>query len=201
MNPTTGRTVPGEVRDLLANLRVSDQQTNGRPELPPEQAQPARDWLCRILVDSRLLLAHLDLLQEFYGARFDSPLPRRFLGEGGLAVESLRQAGTERANGGEAPRGEGVTGFRHNGLLPEAEARAIAGRGPDMLADTELATLLLNPLALWDVADLINALLPEYWLGRMNEVGRQLMEEYGLKVAIPGLPSDSSEGGGVRRDQ
>jgi hypothetical protein len=49
-----------------------------------------------------------------------------------------------------------------------------------------LAVLLLNPYALWDLADLIDFLLPDYWLGRMEHVGRELMERHGLEIPIPG---------------
>jgi hypothetical protein len=115
------------------------------------------------------------------------------LGEYGVAAPVLGRPGPGRANGADAPGAEAAPGFRHNELLPEGKVLAVAERGPDTLTDAELTTLLLNPLALWDVADVINAMLPEYWLGRMNEVGRQLMEEYGLEVTIPGLPSDAPE--------
>jgi hypothetical protein len=174
MDRTASQEITREVRDLLTDLRISDQESGGRPRLPPDRVRLARDWLSRLLVDSRPMLAHLALLQEFYGVPFRSPEPRWCRPEGG------------------SPAVKPPGGFQHNQLLQEETVRAIVERGPEVLTDDELARLLLNPLALWDVADRINVLLPPYWLPRMEEVGRQLMEEYGLEVAIPRPAADPS---------
>jgi hypothetical protein len=174
MNPTASQEITGKVRDLLTDLRISDQETDGRPRLPLDRVPFAREWLARVLVDGRPLVAHLALLQELYGAKFRTPEPRRFRPEGGR------------------PPVQPPAGFRHNQLLPEETAQAIVERGPEVLTDDELAPLLLNPLALSDVADLVNALLPAYWLPRMEEVGRQLIAEYDLALAVPRPTTDSS---------
>ena len=42
-----------------------------------------------------------------------------------------------------------ASAFRHHQLLPEDKALAVAERGPEALTADELATLLLNPYALW----------------------------------------------------
>ena len=62
-------------------------------------------------------------------------------------------------------------GFRHSAVLEERLAQGVLEGGVDRLPDGELARLLLNPYALWDLADLISTLLPDYWLDRMEEQG------------------------------
>jgi hypothetical protein len=175
--------LPAPVRTLLEDLCLANREPGHRPRLRPERADLARAWLSRILVDTVMLRLHVELLQECYGTRFRTPEPRRFRMEGEQATQTP-----------VAP------GFRHSQLLPAEQARAIAEHGPDtalegkpILTDEELAALLLNPLALWDLADLIMVLLPEYWLPRFDEVGRLLMEQHGLEVAIPGEPREPGE--------
>jgi hypothetical protein len=169
MSATVDYQMTRDQRELLTNLRISDEATQGRPQLPAAEVALARDYMLLLLVDDRAEIAHIELLQEFYRARFRYPLSRRFW------------------QGGPRPPLVVVAGFRHNQLLPEQTARAVAERGPDVLSPDELAVLLLNPYALWDLADLIDFVLPDYWLGRMDQVGRELMERHGLEVAIPGV--------------
>jgi hypothetical protein len=88
--------------------------------------------------------------------------------------------------GGSRPPLEVAAGFRHNQLLPEQTAQAVAERGPSVLSHGELALLLLNPYALSDLADLITFLGPEYWLGRMEQVGLEFIERHGLDIPIAG---------------
>jgi hypothetical protein len=154
--------VPQPERDLLARLRITDAHASGRPYLEPDDVPRARAWLIRILADSRLLSAHLDLLQHLYGAPFHSPTPRLCRLEGESPVET-----------------EVATGFRQNRRLSDDRARAVAEQGPDALNDEEVAALLLNPLGLTDVADLIGFLLPAYWLPHLEEMGRELIEYTG----------------------
>jgi len=69
--------------------------------------------------------------------------------------------------------------FRHHELLPEEMGLAIGERGLGVLPAAELARLALNPFALWDLADLIEESLPDYWLDRMDERGREMLDESG----------------------
>jgi hypothetical protein len=170
MNVQTAAEVPEPERHLLGALHHSDTQTAGRPTLPAEQVEAARNWLGRILVDSGRLAAHIDLLRELYGATFRYRPPRR------------DWPGDE-----PAPQVEPSPQFRHNQPLPESQARVIVEQGPDSLSGTELAALLLNPYALWDLADLIDVTLPDYWLDRVEPVGQELIAEYGLDTSIPGV--------------
>jgi hypothetical protein len=161
-------------RELLTNLYRSDEATQGRPHLPPEKVEQARDYLALLLVESRAEFAHVDLLQEFYRAKFRSPLSRWFW------------------DGGPRPRFEIAAAFRHNRFLPEEKARAVAEHGPRVLSADELAALLLNPYALWDIADLIRFSFPDYWLPRLQQVAQEHMERLGLDMSIPGIDLPSA---------
>ena len=178
MNATTTYHLPSDWRALVSNLCISDERTNGQPVLPPGEAERVREYLSLLLVDFRALAAHVELLQAFYRAPFHSPLPRRFWCDGKQPLNRTIPA----------------PGFPHNQFLPEEKAKAIAelGIGSDVLNNHELAVLLLNPGALWDVYDLIDATFPETWLQGMDRVGRELMAEMeaqGLDLSIPGVPN------------
>jgi hypothetical protein len=169
MSATMDYQMREDQRELVTKLWISDETTQGRPQLPPPAAALARDYLALLLVDDRAEVAHIDLLQEFYRTKFRYPLSRWFW------------------QGEPRPPIEVAAGFRHSQFLPEATAQAVAERGHAVLSPDELAVLLLNPYALWDLADLISFLLPDYWRGRLHKVGLELMERHGLKIPIPGL--------------
>jgi hypothetical protein len=160
--------LPEAERNLLANLHLSDEETNGSPVLPAEQLGLARAWLARVLLEPDPWIAHIRQLEHFYQARFSTPLPR-------ILTEWRPYI-----------RPDTAVGFRHTQLLPESEARALAEKGPDDYPPEKLARLLLNPVALWDVSDLISTFLPDYWLPRMDELGRAYMEKHGCNWTIPG---------------
>jgi hypothetical protein len=170
MTTATGVELPEPERQLLLAVYRSDTETAGRPTLPAEQVAAARRWLERILVDSGRLGAHIDLLRELYGATFRYRRPRR------------DWPGDE-----PAPQVERSAQFRHNQPLPDSHAQVIVEQGPDSLRSTELAALLLNPYALWDLADLIDVMLPDYWLDRAETIGQELIAEHGLDTSIPGV--------------
>jgi hypothetical protein len=169
MSTTVDYQMTGEHRRLLTDLRLSDEATQGRPQLPDERVELARDYLSLLLTDVRAEMAHIDLLQEFYRTKFYYPLSRRFWDEG------------------PRPSCEVGTGFRHNRFLPEEKARAVAERGPGILSSDELAELLLNPFALWDLADLIDCSAPAYWLPRMEQDAQENWERHRYNVPIPGV--------------
>jgi len=160
--------LPAAERNMLADLHLSDDQTSGSPVLPAAQIGLARAWLARILLEPDPWIAHVRQLEHFYQARFSTPLTR-------ILTEWQPYI-----------RPDTAVGFRHNQLLPEAEARSLAEKGPDDYPPDKLARLLLNPVALWDVSDLISTFLPDYWLPRMDELGRAYMEKHGCKWKIPG---------------
>jgi hypothetical protein len=168
MKSTATYQVPEAEHKLLTQLHLSDEATNGHPVLPAEQVGLAREWLARVLLESDPWIAHVRQLEHCYQARFSTPLPR-------ILTEWQPYI-----------RPDTAAGFRHNQLLPEAEARSLAEKGPDDYPPDKLARLLLNPVALWDVSDLISTFLPDYWLPRMDELGRAYMEEHGCNWKIPG---------------
>ena len=133
--------------------------------LSPDQVSTARTYLEHLLLDSvGLFEKHLATLERFYGGHFKAPLPR--MCHWGI----------------DLPRPEPAAEFRHSTLLPEALAMAVVEGGVDRLPEDELARLLLDPYALWDLFDLINSQWSDYWINRMNTVGKQLALESGLDL-------------------
>ena len=65
---------------------------------------------------------------------------------------------------------------REDLILPVYYISARQLDDPALREADELARLLLNPVALWDLADLIDATLRDEWLGPMAERGRELAE-------------------------
>jgi hypothetical protein len=169
MRTTDAYQMTKDQRELVTKLLLSDEATQGHPQLPAQSSEPVRGYLSLLLMDVRAEIAHIELLQEFYRATFRYPLSRRFW------------------SGEPRPLLAVTPAFRHNQFLPEETGRAVAERGLDVLSDDEVAILLLNPYALWDLADLIDFLLPTYWLDRMDQIGRDLMQRHHLEVAIPGV--------------
>jgi hypothetical protein len=72
--------------------------------------------------------------------------------------------------------------FGRNRVLAERRARAVLARGLAVLSDGELASLALNPVALYDLYDLIGERLPAAWLEVLERDGRALLEEHHLEV-------------------
>jgi hypothetical protein len=70
--------------------------------------------------------------------------------------------------------------LQHQTLLPEEQAERIVANGVSGLSNSELVALLLNPIALRDLAFRIAEALPDCWLERMSEVGHQVMRREGI---------------------
>jgi alkylated DNA nucleotide flippase Atl1 len=161
MTPTNETAVP----DLIADLHRSDEETGGQPVLSPDRVGTARAYLEQLLLDATdRLQQHIAALEKLYRARFVAPLPR-----------SWRQ-------GSSLPAQPPAVGFRHAGVLEEPLAMTVLEAGVDRLPPGDLARLLLNPRALWDLTDLINTLLPDYWLDRMEEQGVQWAKDSGIDL-------------------
>lgn len=176
MKPAVTYEVSQADRALLEELHTSDRETGGRPSVRPNLVASAREYLSVVLLDFEAQSAHLRLLEEFYETKFDNPELSRRLMEGQPVY-----------------RIEAAAGFPHKQLSKKADD--VAQHGPSVLESHELAELLLNPLALWDLADLIDFLQPGYWLPRMEEVGRALMTKSSLGV-FSAVPADASESAG-----
>jgi hypothetical protein len=168
---TAARAIPADEKDLLAKLQMADAQNQGPAEalLEQELLARARAWLRRILADSRALETHTDWLCEVCQTSFRPALPR-FICEGLLP-----------------PQPKPDERFRHRTLLQEPCAAQILKEGVDGLPADVVGPLLLNPYALWDLADQINYDWPEYWRPLLDQVGKELEEEWGIKIRIPGV--------------
>jgi hypothetical protein len=154
-------------RGVIVNLHISDQQTRGHPKLAEDEVAIARGWLPQVLTDDDKLEEHVDLLGELYRASFRPPTPRRDRWEGEPT----------------APVRPIV--FTHVGLLAEDRIDAVLEQGPDTLANDELARLLLNPIALYDLADLIRTRLPSWWIEPLAEAGRAVIRRHDLVIEVP----------------
>ena len=150
--------VPELPRDLMQRLRDSDRATGSRPLLPAGGRDKAQPWLRRILVDFDALDQHIALLQDFYDAPFRYSRPQR----NDWAAEQL------------LPPAE-PSKFAHAARLADDRVAAVADQGVEVLSDEEMAALLLNPFALYDLFDVIDDLHPERWMLVLHEVGALLM--------------------------
>ena len=165
---------------LVRAVFASDQATNGQPVLPQE-SEPRRkllDWTRRILVDYPSLDEHIRFLQELYQSPFCYARSR---GDRSAGM-SEKQPDDNR--------------FRYTDCLADETIVAVADQGLDGFAnpDTEIARLLMNPYALFDLHDALNELYPEAWYGVMHEVGRELvMRETGTEHFRPGPPVPKPE--------
>jgi hypothetical protein len=167
--PTIPRLMTDQQRGVIVNLHISDQQTKGRPLLPPSEVPTARQWLMEAMTDPDKLEEHYALLSELYRCLFRRPTNRRDRWEG------------------EPPEAPRVESFTHYELLPEERARAVEERGPGILTEEEVANLLLNPFALHDLVDLISTRLPDWWIEPLAEAGRALRRRYHLVIETPDL--------------
>ena len=82
MNTNSDYQMTPEQRELLTNLRLSDEATQGQPQLPARMVAFARDYLSLLLVDDRAEMAHVELLQELYQTPFSYPLTCAGSGKG-----------------------------------------------------------------------------------------------------------------------
>jgi hypothetical protein len=81
--------------------------------------------------------------------------------------------------------------FRHQELLPTEESDRFLRSGAHVLSNGQLAALLLNTIALCDLASQINEELPDYWLDRMSILGQarwQVELGEGSSTKPPQLP-------------
>jgi hypothetical protein len=160
--------IPDAIRDLLTNLIILDRQT-GQPSVPPTDDAAARRWLIHILLDVISRKAHVEKLKVGYGGKFRIPRPHW-----------------------ERPYEDRIvpdpaSGFQWFDLLPEDKLRQLLDQGPSpgVLDSTELARLLLNPFALWDLAERIDAELPPWWWREMDAEGKASLKESGIRLRWP----------------
>ena len=163
-------------RDHIVNLVLDDQRTRGEGRVALDDAPWAMDRLNRVVLGGERLRAHIALLEQLYQGKF-----RRFA--------SMRD---RRSDESVLPDGPDAA-FLHHAWLHEEQVLAIAECGPEALRDAKLfpegfalaaARLLLNPYALWDLSDLVNCVLPPYWLEQMEQHGEALAAELGIDLSL-----------------
>lgn len=170
MSSDTALTVPGWLSDLLA----LDRQTGGSPEVPHALLPDTREWLATILVDvADGLISHIRQLELHYGGIFRAPLSRCL---------------TQICNP-EWPIPD--PHFPHVKWLNEQQLTALANCGLPALRDAsffpkgepaELAQLLLNPYALFDLSDLITCSAPDAWHDKLDKSGQRLLSQYHFEL-------------------
>jgi hypothetical protein len=171
---STRQGMKDEQRQVVINLHISDQQSHGLPELRGEEARLARDWLVEMLPDWEKLSEHLALLAQLY--------------------EQVFRATRQGPSPGET-QAPGNPTFRHCELLSEEQLTAIGQRGPvaEVLSDAELARLLLNPFALYDLSEWICTTIPDWWVEPLAEVGQELVARHDLVLPPSRLEPARSE--------
>jgi hypothetical protein len=152
--------VPGELVEQLFN--EDDMDLARRSRLSTEQRELAVNWLRRILVDFSALDEHIALLQKCYNnAPFSYSRPGARL--------DLESAATS----------SDLSRFTHHERLPESDETRIdvttilnQGVAPFLNVDREeeLRRLLLNPVAVYDLFDVIDEIQPSHWLAEMTAI-------------------------------
>ncbi len=155
---------------LIAELR----RTGPTPVLAAEKRTTALAWLRCALVDFRSLDRHIRLLQRLYDSPFRYPRPRR------------------DGPDDEPPAAAAAGRFPFAQPLPEPRVLAVVDEGIDVLDNDELASLMLNPIALFDLFDVIGELCPDAWLAVMQQVGQEMLaREEG--ESVPPRPTGDME--------
>jgi hypothetical protein len=172
VNSKTAHVVP----DWLDSLSTIDFESGGRPELSKAQLADARDWLATILVDvADGLVPHIRQLERYYKASFSAPISRCLIPgcNPTWSVPDFHFRHRQRLNDQQmtALAVVGIEALRNGVLFPDGET-------------VELAKLLLNPYALFDLSDLITYSVPFVWQDRFAESGKRLVSQ--LNLRIPG---------------
>ena len=162
MNATSVPQFPHQLIQLLfeADGNAANAATVAALQLSADQCDLALRWLRRILVDFEALDQHIALLQELYDAPFRYSRPR-----------------SNRLNVDDPVEPPQPFKFRHCQRLPDEQITTILNDGVNWLRtkDDVLKQLLLNPVALYDLFDVIDDLQPDRWLEEMNDVAAAIL--------------------------
>jgi hypothetical protein len=177
MNSTLASELPTR---LIQALFESDVATSGRPKLPSDGRQEAIAWLRRALVDYGALDRHISLLQRLYREPFTYPRPH----PASWAKPEWRPP-------------DGLSSYRHRDPLPDDRIVAVADDGAGALSNAELATILLNPVALLDLFRVLDELNPEAWVEALLEASDkpaegEIFHEEELKATVGPDPARHS---------
>jgi len=183
-----GVEVPWDVSRLIDRLWQADKAPAVEPLLDAKTLTLAREWAVRVLLDTPSLLEHIRLLEQCYEAPFPFLPPRRdrweepsASGSPALSPQVLEwwqrtYAAAPSSSDESAP----TFGPRHP-LAPDRTS-VVVEKGPEQLTPRELVSLLLSPFVLCDLSERISIGLNEFWLPRMDQLGRELMRSHGLEV-------------------
>jgi len=137
-------------------------------QLSAEQRAQTVNWLRQVLLDFEALDQHIGLLEELYGIPFRYSRPRRY------CLPAM-----------DIPDSESTlpTTFLDCERLPDVQVTAILNEGIECFQakkDSELQQLLLNPVALFDLFDVIDELQPDRWLEEMTQLGNAMYPQAGV---------------------
>ena len=144
---------------LVQALWERDRATGSTFLQSEDERRQVIEWLRRVFVDFTALNDHIRRLEKLYGATFQFPPSRR-----------------DRWDGDEAPTISNEFPYREP--LTDARIAGLADSGVECLDNVELGTLMLNPLALFDIHDVIDDLLPEYWVPILHKISVELGGTY-----------------------
>lgn len=161
MNATLPESVSGTMppAGLIRHLVELDHESDKRLTLEPGHKREGLAWLQRVLVDYDALKRHVELLQQLYDSPFRFPRPRRDC----WSAEQLEPTIPEDNR------------FPRTHRLDDAQVLRVVEEGIEALDDHQLASLMLNPYALFDLFDVITELYPDQWTAVMNQVGSAQM--------------------------
>jgi hypothetical protein len=142
MSKSPAAKLPIELIQQLHQVAAS----GGAAQVAAERREVAVTWLTQALLDFESLKRHIDLLSSLHDEPFRVPQPRR---------DSWIDTRAE-----PPPQ----TAFRFSQPLADELVVRIMDDGIGCLDATQLAELLLNPYALYDLHDVIDDTLPATWL-------------------------------------
>lgn len=158
--------IPDRIRVLLEKLITMD-QNNGQPSVLPKDDTEARQWLTEVLLDAEARRAHVDFLKAKYQRQFHVPAPY-----------------WERTE--ERLSSDPTSGFPCFDLGPKQALLLSEGPSKAALSPTELARLVLDPFLLYELAERIDAEMPDWWLQMMDARGKAWLEDQGIRLfAMP----------------
>ena len=179
--------VPRDVPRLIGRLWQADKAPAVEPLLDAQTLAQARQWAVRVLLDTPSLLEHIRLLEQCYEAPFPFLPPRRDRWEepsasGSPALSPEVLAWWQRTHAAAPSSQDSAPTFSPRHPLTPERAFVVVEKGPEQLTPREVVSLLLSPFVLCDLSERISIGLTEFWLPRMDKLGRELMRSDGLEV-------------------
>jgi hypothetical protein len=167
------------VHQILLDYLIDKGRLVTAPQISADQLDTLTIYLNYLLVDSRAgLLPHIRFISRVNNCKFTPPLSRRLINSGGVKPVVSKEEGIHQLlleTKALSIVEHGLSAFDNLAVFPESKMVAIA-------------ELLLNPVALWDLADLIGYLLPDAWMPYFEEYGNRLKEQAKIVSKKPVIP-------------